>query len=84
MICSVADQLRPTHLFLQRFSFHRPDAITCQTTVLLVSNVKFTLLPKIEYLQSPGLEYRDVVNMVIRSPGLLTFSIEKNYKPKVD
>lgn len=61
-----------------------PHAITCQTSVLLVSNVKFTLLPKIKYLQILGFEYRDVVNMVIRSPGLLTFSIEKNYKPKVD
>lgn len=46
--------------------------------------MKLTLLPKIEYLQGLGFQYRDVVNMVIRSPGLLTFSIENNYKPKVD
>ncbi|OWM75931.1 transcription termination factor MTEF1, chloroplastic [Punica granatum] len=84
LICSVPDQLRPTHSFLRSFGFVGPHAIACQTTVLLVSSVKFTLLPKIEYLQSLGFEYRDVVNMVIRSPGLLTFSIENNYKPKVD
>ncbi|KAK4779929.1 hypothetical protein SAY87_016035 [Trapa incisa] len=84
LICSVPDQLRPTLSFLRSFGFDGPHAITCQTTVLLVSNVKLTLLPKIEYLQGLGFQYRDVVNMCIRSPGLLTFSIEKNYKPKVD
>lgn len=84
MVCSVPDQLRPTLSFLRSIGFVGANKITCQTTVLLVSNVKFTLFPKIEYLQSLGLEYQDVTKMMIRSPGLLTFSIEKNYKPKVE
>lgn len=41
-------------------------------------------MPKLDYLMGLGFEYEEVVNMVLRSPGLLTFSIENNYKPKVD
>ena len=40
-------------------------------------------MPKLDYLMSLGLRYEEVVNMVLRSPGLLTFSIENNYRPKV-
>ncbi|GJW83711.1 transcription termination factor MTEF1, chloroplastic [Tanacetum coccineum] len=52
--------------------------------VLLVSSVEGTLMPKLEYLMGLGFEYDDVVNMVLRSPGLLTFSIENNFKPKFE
>ncbi|KAG9451358.1 hypothetical protein H6P81_011323 [Aristolochia fimbriata] len=41
-------------------------------------------MPKLEYLRSLGFSYTDTVKMVLRSPGLLTFSIDKNFRPKVD
>lgn len=82
LVCDVSNQLRPALKFLtQELGF---EGITCNTTVLLVSSVQGTLLPKIEYLQSLGLTYAEVVNMVIRSPGLLTFSIHNNFKPKAE
>lgn len=60
------------------------NAITSQTTVLLVSSVEGTLLPKLNYLMNLGFEFDEVVMMVLRSPALLTFSIENNFKPKVE
>ncbi|VVA20506.1 PREDICTED: mRNAion [Prunus dulcis] len=84
LVCDVDDQLRPALKFLTELGFVGRSSITCQTTLLLVSSVEGTLLPKIQYLQSLGLSYEEVVNMVIRSPGLLTFSIKNNYKPKVE
>nr|XP_043607762.1 transcription termination factor MTEF1, chloroplastic [Erigeron canadensis] len=84
LICSVEDQLKPTLLFLRNLGFVGPNKITSQTTMLLVSSVDGTLRPKMDYLIGLGLEYEDVVNMVLRSPGLLTFSIENNFKPKVE
>ncbi|KAG5604037.1 hypothetical protein H5410_025529 [Solanum commersonii] len=84
LVCSVEDQLKPTFEFLNEFGFVGQNRITCQTTVLLVSSVELTLNPKIDYMLSLGFERDDVVNMVLRSPGLLTFSIEKNFRPKVE
>ncbi|GAB4829138.1 hypothetical protein Ancab_018802 [Ancistrocladus abbreviatus] len=84
LICSVDDQLRPTLWFLRKIGFVGKNAITCQTTLLLVSSVENTLLPKLEYLQGLGFSYSEVANMVLRSPGLLTFNIENNYRPKLD
>nr|GLL34209.1 transcription termination factor MTEF1, chloroplastic isoform X1 [Ipomoea trifida] len=84
LISGVETQLKPTLRFLEKFGFVGPYKITAQTTVLLVSSVELTLNPKIEYLMGLGFGYDEVVNMVIRSPGLLTFSIENNYRPKVD
>lgn len=84
LACSVEDQLKPTFEFLKKLGFVGPNSITCQNTVLLVSNVDNTLAPKIEYLMSLGFEYEDVAEMILRSPGLLTFSIENNYKPKAE
>lgn len=52
--------------------------------MLLVSSVEHTLLPKIQYLESLGLSHKEVVNTVLRSPGLLTYSIQNNLVPKVD
>nr|GFC19206.1 transcription termination factor MTEF1, chloroplastic [Tanacetum cinerariifolium] len=83
LICNVEHQLKPTLLFLRKLGFVGCNRITSQTTVLLVSSVEGTLMPKLEYLMGLGFEYEDVVNMVLRSPGLLTFSIENNFKPKV-
>ncbi|CAN4081292.1 unnamed protein product [Withania somnifera] len=84
LVSSVEGQLKPTFEFLKEFGFSGQNRITCQTTVLLVSSVEFTLNPKIQYMLSLGFEYEDVVNMTLRSPGLLTFSIEKNFRPKVE
>lgn len=41
-------------------------------------------MPKIDFLVGSGIEYDDVRNMVLRSPGLLTFSVENNYSPKLE
>ncbi|KAK2969023.1 hypothetical protein RJ640_007888 [Escallonia rubra] len=84
LICSVDEQLRPTLRFLRELGFVGFNKITCQTTLLLVSSVEGTLLPKLEFLMDLGFEYDEVAKMVLRSPGLLTFSIENNYKPKVE
>ncbi|KAF8399493.1 hypothetical protein HHK36_015359 [Tetracentron sinense] len=84
LICSVDGQLKPALDFLRGLGFVGPHAITCQTTLLLVSNVEGTLIPKLDYLQSLGISYREAVRMVLRSPGLLTFSISNNFRPKVE
>ena len=77
-------QLRPALKFLRDLGFVGLNAITSQTTLLLVSSVEHTLLPKIHYLENLGLSHKDVVNMVLRSPALLTYSIQNNLVPKVD
>lgn len=84
LVCDVGMQLRPTLWFLRKIGFVGSNSITCQTTLLLVSSVDGTLMPKLEYLMSLGFEYEEVVNMVLRSPALLTYSIENNFKPKVE
>ncbi|KAG8661744.1 transcription termination factor MTEF1, chloroplastic [Manihot esculenta] len=84
LVSSVSDQLCPALIFLRDLGFVGANAINCQTTVLLVYNVEFTLMAKIEYLMSLGFEYCEVKEMVVRSPGLLTFSVENNLMPKVE
>lgn len=84
LVTSVSDQLRPTFYFLKRLGFVGPHSITCQNTLLLVSSVEGTLLPKLEYLQSLGFSHTEVAKMVRRSPALLTYSIDKNFRPKVE
>lgn len=84
LVCSVPDQLRPTFNFLRDLGFVGYHRINCQTSLLLVSSVEETLVPKLEYLQSLGFSYKDTVKMVLRSPPLLTLSIEKNFAPKVE
>ncbi|XP_030470533.1 transcription termination factor MTEF1, chloroplastic isoform X2 [Syzygium oleosum] len=84
LVCSVDAQLRPTLSFLRSFGFVGRRAITCQTTLLLVSSVERTLLPKIEFLRSLGFGYGEVSRMAIRSPGLLTMSVQNNMRPKAE
>ncbi|KAL3731675.1 hypothetical protein ACJRO7_028539 [Eucalyptus globulus] len=84
LVCSVDAQLRPALAFLRGFGFVGRHAITCQTSLLLVSSVEHTLLPKIEFLQSLGLDHGEVSRMAIRSPGLLTMSVENNMRPKAE
>lgn len=77
-------QLKSAFRFLTELGFSGPNRLTAQTTVLLVSSVEYTLIPKIEFLVGLGFEYDEVRNLVLRSPGLLTFSVENNYVPKVE
>lgn len=50
-----------------------------------MSDAVSTLSPKIEYLrESLGLDFSTVGEMAVRSPGLLTLSVEKNLRPKVE
>ncbi|WOK94260.1 transcription termination factor MTEF1, chloroplastic-like [Canna indica] len=84
LVSSVPDQLLPALRFLRRLGFVGRHRITCRTTVLLVSSVETTLLPKLEYLRGLGFSHQETRCMVLRSPGLLTFSIENNFKPKVE
>lgn len=37
-----------------------------------------------DYIQSLGFSYRETAKLVVRSPGLLTFSVDNNFKPKVE
>ncbi|MQM20720.1 hypothetical protein Taro_053748 [Colocasia esculenta] len=83
LVSSVEGQLLPALYFLRRLGFVGPHRITCRTTLLLVSSVEGTLIPKLEYIQNLGFSRKDAVKMVLRSPGLFTFSIEKNFRPKV-
>ncbi|KAL6566462.1 hypothetical protein OROGR_002077 [Orobanche gracilis] len=41
-------------------------------------------MPKIEYLVGLGFESDDARNVLLRSPGLLTFSVANNYRPKME
>lgn len=51
---------------------------------MLVSSVENTLLPKLHFLRSLGFSDSEVVNLVLRSPALLTYSIQNNFKPKLE
>ncbi|XP_027096620.2 transcription termination factor MTEF1, chloroplastic-like [Coffea arabica] len=84
LVSGVESQLKPALEFLIKLGFVGANRITCQTTVLLVSNVDHTLTPKIDFLMGLGFEYNEVAKMVIRSPALLTFSIENNFMPKLE
>ncbi|PQM42877.1 uncharacterized protein Pyn_39152 [Prunus yedoensis var. nudiflora] len=84
LACSVIDQLKPAMFYLQRLGFKDLDALAYHDSVLLVSSVEKTLIPKLEFLQSLGFPRDEAVGMVLRCPGLLTFSIENNFKPKFE
>ncbi|KAH7570084.1 hypothetical protein ACOSP7_018014 [Xanthoceras sorbifolium] len=84
LVSDVIHQLRPTFDFLRELGFVGNNRINCQTTLLLVSSVERTFKPKIEYLNSLGFSDEEVENMVVRSPGLLTFSVDNNLIPKVE
>ncbi|KAL3522771.1 hypothetical protein ACH5RR_015605 [Cinchona calisaya] len=84
LISSVRDQLKPALYYLQRLGFHDLHALAYQDPVLLVSNVEKTLIPKLDFLISLGFSRADAVGMVLRCPGLFTFSIENNFKPKFE
>ncbi|XP_078429601.1 transcription termination factor MTEF1, chloroplastic-like [Wolffia australiana] len=83
LVSSVDSQLRPALLFLRQLGFVGNHRISCRTTLLLVSSVEGTLIPKLEYIQNLGFSRREAAKMVLRSPGLFTFSIERNFRPKV-
>ncbi|KAJ4711362.1 Transcription termination factor like [Melia azedarach] len=84
LVADLTNQLRPTFEFLKEFGFTGVHRINCQTTLLLVSSVERTLKLKIEFLKSLGFSDKEVERMVLRSPGLLTYSVENNLVPKVE
>lgn len=43
-----------------------------------------TLIPKLRFLESLGLQRAEAVGMVLRCPALFTFSVENNFKPKFE
>ncbi|OMO65753.1 Mitochodrial transcription termination factor-related protein [Corchorus olitorius] len=81
---SVRDQLKPALFYLQRLGFKDLEALAYQDPVLLVSNVEHTLIPKLKFLETLGFSSHEAKSMVLRCPGLFTFSIENNYKPKFE
>ncbi|XP_043689649.1 transcription termination factor MTEF1, chloroplastic [Telopea speciosissima] len=82
LVSSVKDQLKPALFYLQRLGFKDLEALAYQDPVLLVSNVENTLIPKLDCLVNLGFSRDDAVGMVLRCPGLFTFSVENNFKPK--
>lgn len=66
-------------------SFPGPlQTLAYQDPILLVSSVENALIPKLRYLESIGLSRAEAVGMVLRCPALFTFSIEKNFEPKLE
>lgn len=84
LICSVEDQLKPALFYLQRLGFRDLHHLAYQDPILLVSSVENTLIPKLEYLASLGFSRNEAVEMTLRCPGLFTFSIDNNFKPKFE
>ncbi|KAM5587591.1 transcription termination factor MTEF1, chloroplastic [Rosa sericea] len=81
---SVSDQLKPALFYLQRLGFKDLHALAYHDSVLLVSSVEKTLVPKLNFLVGLGIPRDEAVGLVLRCPALLTFSIENNYKPKYE
>ncbi|XP_068657287.1 transcription termination factor MTEF1, chloroplastic [Aristolochia californica] len=79
---SVEDQLKPTLFYLQRLGLRDISTLAYQDSVLLVSSVEKTLIPKLDFLTSVGYTRDEAVGMVLRCPGLFTYSVERNFKPK--
>ncbi|KAE8719997.1 Detected protein of confused Function [Hibiscus syriacus] len=65
-----------------RLGFKDLEDLAYQDPVLIVSSVEHTLIPKLKFLESMGFSTGEAKSMVLRCPGLFTFSIESNYKPK--
>lgn len=84
LVSSVEDQLKPALFYLKRLGFCDLEALAYQDCVLLVSNVENTLVPKLDYLISLGFSKPEAIEMVLRCPGLFTFSLENNFKPKFE
>lgn len=84
LTCSVNDRLRPALYYLRSLGFPNIRLVDCSNSILLVSSVENTLIPKLEYLKSLGFSHRDAVKMVIRAPGIFTYSIDNSLKPKFD
>ncbi|WOH12057.1 hypothetical protein DCAR_0831556 [Daucus carota subsp. sativus] len=84
LVSSVRDQLKPALFYLKRLGFKDLKALAYQDAILLVSSVEQTLIPKLDYLMGLGFSRSEVVGMILRCPGLFTFSVENNFKPKFE
>jgi len=81
---SVKDRLRPALYYLRRLGFPAVRLKDSSNAILLVSSVENTLIPKLEYVKSLGFSHKDAVNMVVRVPGIFTYSIDNSIRPKFD
>lgn len=84
LVCCVQEQLKPALSYLKKLGFRDMTALACQDPVLLVSNVEHTLIPKLKFLEGIGFDELEAKSMVLRCPGLFTFSLENNFKPKYE
>ncbi|XP_074269596.1 transcription termination factor MTEF1, chloroplastic [Silene latifolia] len=84
LICNVGNQLKPAFFYLKRLGFKDFVSLANNDPVLLVSNVEKVLIPKLEYLINLGFSRDEAIGMVLRCPSLFTFSIENNFKPKLE
>ncbi|GAU37666.1 hypothetical protein TSUD_220910 [Trifolium subterraneum] len=84
LVSSIENRLRPALCYLRELGFVGRHSLTCQTTLLLISSVEDTLMPKVEFLTGLGFTRAEVSKMVLRSPGLLTYSVANNLVPKLD
>lgn len=42
------------------------------------------MIPKLKFFENVGFSASEVKEMVLRCPGLLTYSVENNFKPKLE
>lgn len=80
LACSVKEQLRPTLYFLQRLGFTDVG----KYSFLLPCSVEGKLMPRLQYFQNLGLSYKDAVSMFLKFPPLFNYSVEGNFRPKLD
>lgn len=80
LACSVKEQLRPTLYFLQRLGFTDVG----KNSFLLPCSVEGKLMPRLQYFQNLGLSHKDAVKMFLRFPPLFNYSVDGNFKPKLD
>ncbi|GMP98642.1 hypothetical protein CsSME_00046452 [Camellia sinensis var. sinensis] len=80
LLCSVDSRLRPTLYFLQSIGIAEIN----KHTSLLSASVEQKFIPRIDYFQKIGFNYRDTISMFRRFPSLFCYSIEHNFEPKFD
>lgn len=80
LACSVKEQLRPTLYFLQRLGFTDVG----KYSFLLPCSVEGKLMPRLQYFQNLGLSYKDAVSMFLKFPPLFNYSVDGNFRPKLD
>lgn len=80
LACSVKEELRPTLYFLQRLGLTDVG----KYSLLLSCSVEGKLMPRLQYFQNLGLSYKDAVSMFLKFPPLFNYSVDGNFRPKLD